>query len=89
MGNPVGSPHRSTPPARRHVIQPGWGFPRALIAHVANEAELAGVKPSRWARVALELADPATVAARLAGQDAEQAGSKGARTIDRQSTREG
>lgn len=74
----------SAPDARRHSVKPPWSLPKPLLAHVAEQAELAGVKPSRWARVALELADPATVAARLAEQDAEQAGSKGARTIDRQ-----
>ena len=75
---------RSTPRALRSAVQPSWSLPKPLLARVAEQAAQAGVKPSRWARVALELADPATVAARLAEEDAEQAGSKGARTIDRQ-----
>lgn len=77
----------SAPDARRHSVKPSWSLPKPLLARVAEQAAQAGVKPSRWARVALELADPATVAARLAEQDAEQAGSKGAATVDRQSTR--
>lgn len=75
---------RSTPRALRSAVQPSWSLPKPLLAHVAEQAAQAGVKPSRWARIALELADPATVAARLAEQDAEPAGSKVTGTIDRQ-----
>ena len=56
MGNPVGSPHRSTPPARRHVIQPGWGVGRYTIARVNRAAKEAGVSPSQWAAAALLVA---------------------------------
>ena len=67
MGNPVGSPHRSTPPARRHVIQPGWGVGRYTKARVERAAEAAGVSPSQWHAAALlvVLEQPAAVTERL------------------------
>lgn len=60
----------SAPDARRHSVKPSWSLPKPLLARVAEQAKLAGVRPGRWARVALELADPTAVAARLAEQDA-------------------